>query len=75
MLYTGALGRGSADRISVLDTELWGTASAFAQAESTVQRILHYRGTVHFAYPRDTGYTAFVGDQWHRVDLVGASAI
>jgi hypothetical protein len=36
---------------------------------------LHYRGTVHFAYPRDTGYTAFVGDQWHRVDLVGASAI
>jgi hypothetical protein len=73
MLYTGSLGRGSADRFSDLDLELWVTASAFAQAETTARHILNYLGPIHFAYPRDQGWTActaFVGGQWQRVDLV-----
>ena len=70
MLYTGSLGRGSADRFSDLDIELWVTDAAFAQAASTLHEILSYLGTVHFAYARGSGCTAFVGDEWQPVDLV-----
>jgi hypothetical protein len=69
MLYTGSLGRGSADRFSDLDIELWVTDAAYAQAASTLHEILNYLGKVHFSYARGNGCTAFVGDGWQRVDL------
>ncbi|GHO45838.1 hypothetical protein [Ktedonospora formicarum] len=69
MLYTGSLGRGSADRFSDLDIDLWVTDVAFTQTESTLHEILSSLGTVHFSYPRGAGCTAFVGEEWQRVDL------
>jgi hypothetical protein len=68
-LYTGSLGRGSTDRCSDLDIDLWVTDAAFAQMDSTLREILSYLGTVHFSYPRGDGCTAFVGEDWQRVDL------
>jgi len=69
MLYTGSLGRGTADRFSDLDIELWVTDAAFAGAERTLPEILRYLGTVQFAFARGNGCTAFVTAEWQRVDL------
>jgi hypothetical protein len=69
VLYTGSLGRGSADRFSDLDIDLWVTDAAFAQMASTLHEILSFLGTVRFSYPRGKGCTAFVGEEWQRVDL------
>lgn len=68
-LYTGSLGRGSADRFSDLDIDLWVTDAAFAQMASSLQDILSFLGTIRFSYPRGNGCTAFVGEDWQRVDL------
>lgn len=68
VLYTGSLGRGSADRFSDLDIDLWVTDAAFAQMASTLHEILSYLGTIRFSYPRGNGCTAFVGEDWQRVE-------
>jgi len=69
MLYTGSLGRGTADRFSDLDIELWITDAAFLEGERKKSEVLHSLGTVHFSYARESGCTAFVGDEWQPVDL------
>lgn len=69
-LYTGSLGRGSADRFSDLDIDLWVTDAAFAQMDSTLHEILSSLGTIRFSYPRGNGCTAFVGEDWQPVDLL-----
>ena len=69
MLYTGSLGRGTADRFSDLDIELWITDAAFLEADRKIREVLRYLGTVHFSYARGSGCTAFVGNEWQPVDL------
>ncbi len=70
MLYTGSLGRGTADRFSDLDIEVWVTDAAYAEAETTAQEILGYLGAIQFLYSRATGYTtAFCGIEWQPVDF------
>jgi hypothetical protein len=71
VLYTGSLGRGTADRYSDLDIELWVTDQAFADAPNVLRRLMGYLGTVHFMYERgaETRTTGFVGPDWQRVDL------
>ena len=70
MLYTGSLGRGTADRFSDLDIEVWVTDAAYAEAEMTAQEILGYLGAIQFLYSRATGYTtAFLGIEWQPIDL------
>jgi len=70
MLYTGSLGRGTADRFSDLDIEVWVTDAAYAEAEMTAQEILGYLGAIQFLYSRATGYTtAFLGIEWQPTDL------
>jgi hypothetical protein len=69
MLYSGSLGHGTADRFSDLDIELWVTDAAFLERERKISEVLRYLGTVHFFYARGSGCTAFVGDEWQRVDV------
>src|SRR5438270_1050349 len=70
MLYTGSLGRGTADRFSDLDIEVWVTDAAYAEVETTTREILGYLGTIQFLYSRATGYTtAFLGSEWQPIDL------
>jgi hypothetical protein len=70
MLYTGSLGRGTADRFSDLDIEVWVTDAAYAEAETTAQEILGYLGAIQLLYSRATGYTtAFFGIEWQPIDL------
>jgi len=70
MLYTGSLGRGTADRFSDLDIEVWVTDAAYAEAEMTAQEILGYLGAIQFLYSRATGYTtAFLGIECQPIDL------
>jgi hypothetical protein len=54
-LYTGSLGRGTADRFSDLDIEVWVTGAAYAEAETTVQEIPGYFGAIQFLYSREAG--------------------
>ena len=71
VLYTGSLGRGTADRYSDLDIELWVTDQAFADAPNVLRRLMGYLGTVQFMYERgaETRTTGFVGPDWQRVDI------
>jgi len=73
MLYTGSLGRGTADRFSDLDMEVWVTDAAYAETETTMQEILSSLGATQFLYSRGAGdsayYTAFLGTGWQPIDL------
>jgi hypothetical protein len=70
LLYLGSQGRGTADRYSDLDIEVWVTVSAFTRADATIDDVLTALGQVHFVYTRGPGFvTAFVGSEWQRVDL------
>jgi hypothetical protein len=72
VLYTGSLGRGTADRYSDLDIECWVAAQAYAAAATVVPRLMGHLGTVHFAYDRQEDHafmTGLVGPDWQRVDL------
>lgn len=70
VLYTGSLGRGTADRYSDLDIELWVADRAFADAPNVLRRLMGHVGTVQFMYERREAFTTgFVGPDWQRVDL------
>jgi hypothetical protein len=73
MLYTGSLGRGTADRFSDLDIEVWVTDAAYAEVETTAQEILVYLGAIQFLYSRGAGESAycnaFFGIEWQPIDL------
>jgi hypothetical protein len=55
VLYTGSLGRGTADRYSDLDIECWVTDRAYADAPAVIHQLMSYLGTAHFIYDRWKG--------------------
>ncbi len=70
MLYSGFLGRGTADRYSDLDIEVWIRDDMGTQLSGKLRQVLGRLGPVRFSYPRGEGFvTGFVGDEWQRVDL------
>lgn len=73
VLYTGSLGRGTADRFSDLDLELWVTNPAYDDVETTVRELLSPLGTIQWLMFTAEGEsmftTAFLGPDWQPVDL------
>jgi hypothetical protein len=70
VLYTGSLGRGSFDRFSDLDIELWVPDPWLEDAPARLQWLMGWLGDVHFLYERGAGFaTGFAGPDWRRVDL------
>jgi hypothetical protein len=73
MLYTGSLGRGTSDRFSDLDIEVWVTDAAYAEVGTIVREILSSLGAMQFLYSREAGdsaySTAFFGTEWQPIDL------
>ena len=70
VLYTGSLGRGTADRFSDLDLEVWLADEAVADLPATTRRLLAVLGTIKLIEARDPWFTqANVGPDWRRVDL------
>jgi len=72
-LYTGSLGRGTADRFSDLDLEIWVTNPAYDDVETTVRELLSPLGAIQWLMLTDAGdsmfTTAFLGPNWQPVDL------
>jgi hypothetical protein len=69
VVYIGSLGRGSADRFSDLDIEVWLTGAAFAAGVPMWIRVLGYLGEIQFTYHADSLVRGFVGPERQRVDL------
>jgi len=71
VLYTGSLGRGTADRYSDLDIECWVRERAYEDSVAVIGRLMASLGTVHFMYDRWKGVsmTGFVGPDWQRTDI------
>jgi hypothetical protein len=70
VLYTGSLGRGTADRFSDLDLEVWLTDDAFADLSAKTHDLLAVLGPIALSNARAPGFTqANVGPDWRRVDL------
>ncbi|QBD76087.1 hypothetical protein EPA93_08730 [Ktedonosporobacter rubrisoli] len=73
MLYTGSLGRGTANRFSDLDIEIWLTDDAYVACKNTVRELLRLLGNIQFLYHRYAGessfYTAFLDVDWQPIDL------
>jgi hypothetical protein len=72
ILYTGSLGRGTADRFSDLDIVVW-TADSVYERGTTRQKLREWMerlGHVHYLYYHgETGATGFAGPEWQRTDL------
>jgi hypothetical protein len=70
LLYTGSLGRGTANRYSDLDLEVWLDDEAFADLPAKTHELLTALGTIELA---DTSFPDFtqanIGPDWRRVDL------
>src|SRR5215218_4938971 len=70
VLYTGSLGRGTADRFSDLDLEVWLTDDAFANLPAKTEKLLAALGDIKSSEtPEPTFAQAVVGREWIRVDL------
>jgi hypothetical protein len=70
VLYTGSLGRGTTDRYSDLDLEVWLTDDAFADLPGKTRELLAVLGPIRDSMPREPAFTqANVGPDWRRVDL------
>jgi hypothetical protein len=70
VLYTGSLGRGTADRFSDLDLEVWLADDAFADPPAKTRELLAVLGAIEFSMAREPTFTqANVGPDWRRVDL------
>lgn len=70
VLYTGSLGRGTADRYSDLDLEVWLTEDAYADLPTKTRDLLALLGSIKLSETRDPAFTqANVGPDWRRVDL------
>ena len=70
VLYTGSLGRGTADRFSDLDLEVWLADDAFADLPAKTRDLHAVLGTIEFYEVRHPGFTqSNVGPDWRRVDL------
>ena len=70
VLYTGSLGRGTADRFSDLDLEVWLADDAFADLPAKTHDLHAVLGTVELFEVRNPGFSqSNVGPDWRRVDL------
>jgi hypothetical protein len=70
VLYTGSLGRGTADRFSDLDLEVWLADDACADLSATTRDLLAVLGPVGWSMEVAPAWThALVGPDWRRVDL------
>jgi len=69
--YNGSQGRGTMDRYSDLDLEVWVADSVLAAGGRKLEALLASLGEVKLRFPlRPTlAVTAFVGPDWQRVDL------
>jgi hypothetical protein len=70
VLYTGSLGRGTADRFSDLDLEVWLAADACTNLSAVTRDLLAVLGPVGWSMEVAPGWThAMVAPDWRRVDL------
>jgi predicted nucleotidyltransferase len=70
VLYTGSLGRGTADRFSDLDLEVWLADDAFADLPAKTRDLHAVLGTIELFDVRNPGFSqSNVGADWRRVDL------
>jgi hypothetical protein len=70
LLYTGSLGRGTANRFSDLDLEIWLGDAAFADLPAKTHELLAVLGTIELSDARFPEFTqANIGPGWRRVDL------
>jgi hypothetical protein len=70
VLYTGSLGRGTADRFSDLDLEVWLDDDAFADLPAKTRDLHAVLGGVELFEVRHPGFSqSNVGPDWRRVDL------
>src|SRR4051794_11359679 len=70
VLYTGSLGRGSFDRFSDFDIEVWVPDAWLDDGPARIRELMGWLGPVHFAYDRGPAFaTGFVGTDWRRADL------
>lgn len=70
VLYTGSLGRGTADRFSDLDLEVWLTDDAVADLPAKSHDLLAVLGPIGWSMAPAPSFTqALVGPDWRRVDL------
>jgi predicted nucleotidyltransferase len=70
VLYTGSLGRGTADRFSDLDLEVWLADEAFADLPSKTRALHDVLGTIELFEVRNPGFSqSNVRPDWRRVDL------
>ena len=70
VLYSGSLGRGTADRFSDLDLEVWLADDAFADLPARTRDLHAVLGTIELFDVRTPGFSqSNVGPDWRRVDL------
>jgi hypothetical protein len=70
VLYTGSLGRGTADRYSDLDLDVWLVDDAFADLPAKTRDLLVLLGSIEWSMEVAPAWThALVGPDWRRVDL------
>ncbi len=72
VLYTGSLGRGTADRFADLDIEVWTAETVFERGagKQKLRDWMGLLGEIQFIYDRGDNYaTGFVGQEWRRTDL------
>jgi hypothetical protein len=70
VLYTGSLGRGTADRFSDLDLEVWLADDAFADLPAKTLDLHAVLGPIELFEVRTPGFSqSNVGPDWRRVDL------
>jgi hypothetical protein len=70
VLYTGSLGRGTADRFSDLDLEVWLADEAFADLPAKTRALHDVLGAIELFEVRNPGFSqSNVGPDWRRVDL------
>src|SRR4029079_19036343 len=70
VLYTGSLGRGTADRYSDLDLEVWLADDAFADLPAKTRDLHAVLDTIELFDVRTPLFSqSNVGPDWRRVDL------
>jgi hypothetical protein len=70
VLYTGSLGRGTADRFSDLDLEVWLADDSFADLPAKTLELHAVLGPIELFDVRNAGFSqSNVGADWRRVDL------
>lgn len=70
VLYSGSLGRATADRYSDLDLDVWLSDDAYADLPAATHRLLAVLGPIAWSMTPSPWFTqANIGPDWRRVDL------